>query len=204
MCGGVSIDLITQHDYVICLLTISRLNTRLKSVAIHPRVRTRSADRLYRSIESSSYDQSTWNQTVRDDLAGIFARLAILETNIGKVLEERPKKVTVDQKSGRSLRRQQWFKLSCIYLFYYVHQSNILYLFFNTFYTPRQSEAWKYQENYIKASVTLILLTDTQHQINRVWNTGHETQHIRNLWTSSCYNLSEDKEIAFLHHHDSR
>lgn len=64
-----------------------------------------SANLLCRSIESSSYVQSTCNETVRNDLADIFARLAIVETEIKKVAKHGGNKATGGQKPGRSLRR---------------------------------------------------------------------------------------------------
>ncbi|KAI3090633.1 hypothetical protein CBS147333_10329 [Penicillium roqueforti] len=70
-----------------CLLTTSSLNTRMKS------------------IESSSYVQSTCNETVRNDLADIFARLAIVETEMKKVAKRGNNKATEDQSIRRSLRR---------------------------------------------------------------------------------------------------
>ncbi|KAI3093932.1 hypothetical protein CBS147333_10055 [Penicillium roqueforti] len=60
-----------------------------------------------KSIESSSYDQSTCNGTVRNDLADIIARLAIMETEIKKVAKQAENKATEGQKIGRSLRRRQ-------------------------------------------------------------------------------------------------
>ncbi|KAJ5202936.1 hypothetical protein N7449_005015 [Penicillium cf. viridicatum] len=60
-----------------------------------------------KSIESSSYDQSAWNETVRNDLADVIARLAIMETEIKKVAKQAENKATEGQKIGRSLRRRQ-------------------------------------------------------------------------------------------------
>ncbi|CAG8147855.1 unnamed protein product [Penicillium salamii] len=57
------------------------------------------------SIESSSYAQSTCNETVRNDLADIFARLAIVETEMEKVAKQGGNKARGGQKTGRSLRR---------------------------------------------------------------------------------------------------
>ncbi|KAJ5384706.1 hypothetical protein N7517_002617 [Penicillium concentricum] len=57
------------------------------------------------SIESSSYVQSTCNETVRNDLADIFARLAIVETEMKKVAKRVNNKVTEGQSIRRSLRR---------------------------------------------------------------------------------------------------
>ncbi|OQE40535.1 hypothetical protein PENNAL_c0742G03519, partial [Penicillium nalgiovense] len=59
------------------------------------------------SIERSSHDQVTWNETVRNDLADIFGRLAIVETEVQKVIRQGINKTTEGQKTGRSLRRQQ-------------------------------------------------------------------------------------------------
>ncbi|KAI3260291.1 hypothetical protein CBS147308_10294 [Penicillium roqueforti] len=61
-------------------------------------------DRM-KSIESSSYVQSTCNETVRNDLADIFARLAIVETEMKKVAKRGNNKATEDQSIRRSLRR---------------------------------------------------------------------------------------------------
>ncbi|KAJ5033168.1 hypothetical protein NUH16_003084 [Penicillium rubens] len=58
-----------------------------------------------KSIESSSYVQSTCNETVRNDLADIFAPLAIVETGMNKVAKQGNNKATGGQKTGRSLRR---------------------------------------------------------------------------------------------------
>ncbi|KAJ6086399.1 hypothetical protein N7467_005313 [Penicillium canescens] len=59
-----------------------------------------------KSIESSSHEQSTWNEIIHNDLADISARLATVENEI-KVAEEGERKATEGQKIGRSLRRQQ-------------------------------------------------------------------------------------------------
>lgn len=85
----------------------SRLETRMKSVVVQPFYEKQSANPLYRSIESSSYDQSAWNETVRNDLADVIARLAIMETEIKKVAKQAENKATEGQKIGRSLRRRQ-------------------------------------------------------------------------------------------------
>ncbi|KAJ5051329.1 hypothetical protein NUH16_003468 [Penicillium rubens] len=58
------------------------------------------------SIERLSYDQVIWNETVRNDLADIFGRLAIVETEVQKVIRQGTNKTTEGQKTGRSLRRQ--------------------------------------------------------------------------------------------------
>jgi hypothetical protein len=68
-------------------------------------VKISSANLLYRSIESSSYVQSTCNETVRNDLADIFARLAIVETEMKKVAKQGNNKATGEPENGRSLRR---------------------------------------------------------------------------------------------------
>ncbi|KAI2734439.1 hypothetical protein DTO013E5_9992 [Penicillium roqueforti] len=57
-----------------------------------------------KSIESSSYVQSTRNETVRNDLADIFARLAIVETEMKKVAKRGNNKATEGQGIRRSLR----------------------------------------------------------------------------------------------------
>ncbi|CAG8014298.1 unnamed protein product [Penicillium salamii] len=57
------------------------------------------------SIESSSYVQNTCNETVRNDLADILARLAIVETEMKKVAKRGNNKATEDQSIRRSLRR---------------------------------------------------------------------------------------------------
>ncbi|CAG8178415.1 unnamed protein product [Penicillium nalgiovense] len=59
------------------------------------------------SIERSSHDQVTWNETVRNDLSDIFGRLAIVETEVQKVIRQGTNKATEGQKNGRSLRGQQ-------------------------------------------------------------------------------------------------
>ncbi|CRL30236.1 unnamed protein product [Penicillium camemberti] len=64
-------------------------------------------NRLRRSIEGSSHDQVTWNETIRNDLADIFGRLAIVETEIQKVTRQGSKKATEAQKIRRSVRSQQ-------------------------------------------------------------------------------------------------
>ncbi|OQE68742.1 hypothetical protein PENNAL_c0147G10666 [Penicillium nalgiovense] len=51
------------------------------------------------------YVQSTRNDTVRNDLADIFARLAIVETEMKEVAKRGNNKATEGQKTGRSLRR---------------------------------------------------------------------------------------------------
>ncbi|KAK9847466.1 hypothetical protein MYU51_018705 [Penicillium brevicompactum] len=58
-----------------------------------------------KSIESSSSVQSTCNETVRNDLADIFARLAIVETEMKKVAKQGNNKAIEGQQTGRSLRR---------------------------------------------------------------------------------------------------
>ncbi|KAJ5033237.1 hypothetical protein NUH16_003153 [Penicillium rubens] len=58
-----------------------------------------------KSIESSLYVQSTCNETVRNDLADIFARLAIVETEMDKVAKQGNNEATGGQKTGRSLRQ---------------------------------------------------------------------------------------------------
>ncbi|KZN87661.1 hypothetical protein EN45_062220 [Penicillium chrysogenum] len=59
------------------------------------------------SIERSSHDQATWNETIRNDLVDILGRLAIVETEVLKVTGQGTNKSTECQKTGRSLRRQQ-------------------------------------------------------------------------------------------------
>ncbi|KZN87886.1 hypothetical protein EN45_064470 [Penicillium chrysogenum] len=59
------------------------------------------------SIERSSHDQATWNETIRNDLVDILGRLAIVETEVQKVNRQGTNKSTEGQKTGRSLRRQQ-------------------------------------------------------------------------------------------------
>ncbi|KAK9846721.1 hypothetical protein MYU51_001359 [Penicillium brevicompactum] len=71
----------------VALECVAELNTRMKS------------------IESSWYAQSTCNDTVRNDLADIFARLAIVETEMKKVAKQSNSKATGRQSTGRSLRR---------------------------------------------------------------------------------------------------
>ncbi|CAG8217862.1 unnamed protein product [Penicillium salamii] len=62
---------------------------------------------LTESIERSSHDQVTWNETVRNDLVDILGRLAIVETEVQKVTGQGTNKSTEGQKTGRSMRRQQ-------------------------------------------------------------------------------------------------
>ncbi|KAJ5040805.1 hypothetical protein NUH16_011097 [Penicillium rubens] len=64
-------------------------------------------DNRMRSIERSSHDQATWNETIRNDLVDILGRLAIVETEVQKVNRQGTNKSTEGQKTGRSLRRQQ-------------------------------------------------------------------------------------------------
>ncbi|CAG8210968.1 unnamed protein product, partial [Penicillium nalgiovense] len=62
---------------------------------------------LTESIERSSHDQATWNETIRNDLVDILGRLAIVEIEVQKVTGQGTNKSTECQKTGRSLRRQQ-------------------------------------------------------------------------------------------------
>ncbi|OGE46860.1 hypothetical protein PENARI_c097G08980 [Penicillium arizonense] len=64
-------------------------------------------DNRMRSIERSSQGQATWNETIRNDLADIFGRLAIVESEIQKGTRQGSNKATEGQKTGRPLRRQQ-------------------------------------------------------------------------------------------------
>ncbi|CAG7935507.1 unnamed protein product [Penicillium nalgiovense] len=63
-------------------------------------------DNRMRSIERSSHDQVTLNETVRNDLADIFGRLAIVESEIQKLTRQGSNKAEV-QKARRSVRSQQ-------------------------------------------------------------------------------------------------
>ncbi|OGE46595.1 hypothetical protein PENARI_c172G06730 [Penicillium arizonense] len=64
-------------------------------------------DNRMRSIERSSHDQATWNETIRNDLADIYGRLAIVESEIQKGTRQGSNKAIEGQKIGRSLRRQK-------------------------------------------------------------------------------------------------
>ncbi|KAJ5033218.1 hypothetical protein NUH16_003134 [Penicillium rubens] len=70
----------------VALECVAELNTRMKS------------------IESSSYAQRTCNETVRNDLADIFARLVIVETEMKKVAKPGNNKAIEVQSIRRSLR----------------------------------------------------------------------------------------------------
>lgn len=59
----------------------------------------KSNDVPYRPIEISSYDQSYWNETVRNELAEIVARLAVMEIVIGKL----PNRVQTKLQRARKL-----------------------------------------------------------------------------------------------------
>ncbi|KAJ5626386.1 hypothetical protein N7510_002695 [Penicillium lagena] len=64
-----------------------------------------------KSMENSLNSQSSWNETVRNDLAGILNRLAIVETMIEKIAkpaERTTKEATPEgHRVGRTLRSQQ-------------------------------------------------------------------------------------------------
>ncbi|KAJ5300116.1 hypothetical protein PENANT_c107G03825 [Penicillium antarcticum] len=55
---------------------------------------------LTESIERSSQGQATWNETIRNDLADIFGRLALVESEIQKGTRPGSNKATEGQKIG--------------------------------------------------------------------------------------------------------
>jgi len=82
----------------------------MKSV-MRPLEKERAADSLFRSMENSLNSQSSWNETVRNDLAEILNRLAIVETNIEKIAKPAEQitteAATKDHRVGRILRSHQ-------------------------------------------------------------------------------------------------
>lgn len=99
MRGEVITRLITEYDFLVRPLTTSWLASQMKSVLVHLSLRMKSNDVPYRPIEISSYDQSYWNETVRNELAEIVARLAVMEIVIGKL----PNRVQTKLQRARKL-----------------------------------------------------------------------------------------------------
>ena len=65
------------------------------------------ADYLSRSMQDSLNNQGSWNERISGDLAGVLRRLAIVETAIENMVNEKKRTTTEGHKKGPTLRSQK-------------------------------------------------------------------------------------------------
>ena len=88
---------------MVCLLTIIRLDTRMKSV-VPPSGAKYTTNIVFRSMQNSLNNQTNWNETIRSDLEEIRSRLAVVEAAIEMTAKEEKNTTAEGKTTGRRRR----------------------------------------------------------------------------------------------------